>query len=225
MKTRKLHEWNISTGEASRVQKKLRELVVEKWDGRGIGTVAGADVSFPSREEALAAVCVLSYPALELLDWAVAKKQCTFPYVPGFLAFREIPALLEALARISVEPDVILCDAQGLAHPRGMGLATHLGIILDRPTVGCAKSRLFGNYVEPGMNRGDRSPLLDSAHEVIGTVLRTRSGVKPVFVSTGNLVDIETSVNLVLGCCPRYRLPETTRIAHRLAAGERFEIG
>jgi len=224
MKVRNFHRWDISPAEASEVQRALRELVVPVWDGRAVTTVAGADVSFPSRNEALAAVCVLSYPDLKLLECAVAKRRCTFPYVPGYLAFREIPALLEALRKIAAEPDVIICDAQGLAHPRGMGLATHLGIILDRPTVGCAKSRLFGNHHDPGRLKGDQSPLVDTDGKVIGAVLRTRSGVKPVFVSIGNQVDLKMSAELVGGCCPRYRLPETTRIAHKLAAGVKFEI-
>ncbi len=221
---RKLHDWNLSPREAISVQKKLRELVVTEWDGREIRTVAGADVSFPNRNEALAAVCVMSYPALELLDFALSRSACSFPYVPGLLAFREIPALLETLRLIRMKPDIIICDGQGLAHPRRMGLATHLGILIDEPVIGCAKSKLFGSFDEPGNTRGDESPLLGKEGETIGAVLTTRSGVKPVFVSIGNHIDLRTSVRVVLGCAPRYRLPETTRTAHNLAAGKTFEI-
>jgi deoxyribonuclease V len=224
LRIQSLHEWDISPREAAAVQNKLRGLAVPEWDDREIRRIAGADVSFPSRNEILAAACVMSFPDLKLLDYSVVRRQCVFPYVPGLLAFREIPAVLDALENINVEPDVILCDAQGLAHPRGMGLATHLGILIDRPTVGCAKSRLFGSYEEPGSEKGDHSLLLGDKGEVIGAVVTTRSGVKPVFVSIGNRVDLEISIRVVLHCCPKYRLPEPARVAHKLAAGEKFEI-
>ncbi|MFQ6103161.1 MAG: deoxyribonuclease V [Candidatus Glassbacteria bacterium] len=223
VRIRKLHDWDISPREAADVQNRLRRLVVPEWDGRKIERIAGADVSFPSRNETLAATCVMSYPELKLLDYSVKRRRCEFPYVPGFLAFREVPALLESLKGLEIEPDVIICDAQGLAHPRGMGLATHLGILIEKPTIGCAKSRLFGSFQEPGENRGDRSLLHGHGGEVIGAVLTTRSGVKPVFVSIGNLVDLETSIGVVMACCPKYRLPEPTRVAHKLAAGEKME--
>jgi deoxyribonuclease V len=146
-----------------------------------------------------------------------------FPYIPGLLAFREVPAVLAAVEKLQVAPDLFIFDAQGLAHPRRMGLATHAGLLLDWPSVGCAKSRLVGAYVEPGLERGDTSPLLDGT-EQIGTIVRTRAGVKPVFVSIGHKTDLDTAVRFVLDCAPRYRLPETTRYAHRVAGGEKIDL-
>jgi deoxyribonuclease V len=143
----------------------------------------------------------------------------SFPYVPGLLAFREGPIVLAALERLAERPDVLIFDAQGLAHPRRMGLATHLGILLDVPSVGCAKSRLCGKETEPGEEKGSWTPLLDRG-EVIGAVVRTRSRVRPVYVSVGHRVDLETAVSLVLSCATKYRLPEPTRWAHRVAGGE-----
>jgi deoxyribonuclease V len=218
---RSLHRWDVSPRDAVKIQHELRKYVRPRWDGRKIEKIAGADVSFPSKHEAVAAFCVMRYPGFELLDYSVRRKECEFPYVPGLLSFRELPALLDAMAHVRAEPDVIMCDAQGLAHPRGMGLATHLGILLERPTIGCAKSSLFGDYEEPGRTKGDTSPITDKEGEVIGTVLTTRTGVKPVFVSVGNLVDLQTAIRVVLDCCTKYRLPETTRCAHRLAGGHR----
>jgi deoxyribonuclease V len=142
----------------------------------------------------------------------------TFPYVPGLLAFREGPVVLAALEQVSDPPDVLLFDGQGLAHPRRLGLATHIGVLLDRPSIGCAKSRLCGEHEEPPAERGGWVPLRDG-DEVIGGVVRTRAGVRPVYVSVGHRVDLETAVSLVVACCTRYRLPEPTRRAHR-AAGE-----
>lgn len=218
LRIRSLHSWDLSPREAVQVQQELRRYVKPRWDGRKIDTIAGADVSFPTRREAVAAFCVLSYPDLDVLGYSVQRRACEFPYVPGLLAFRELPALLGAMEEVRTEPDVIICDAQGLAHPRGMGLATHLGILIGRPTIGCAKSKLFGSFEKPGTTRGDSSPITNDEGEVIGAVLTTRTGVKPVFVSVGNLVDLETAVRVVLACCTRYRLPEPARLAHRLAS-------
>jgi deoxyribonuclease V len=143
----------------------------------------------------------------------------TFPYVPGLLSFREGPAVLDALDKLKSPPDLLIFDGHGLAHPRRFGLACHLGLLVDIPAIGCAKSRLCGQYEEPGPHRGDTMPLIDKG-EVVGAAVRTRAGVKPVFVSIGHRVDLPTSIHYVLACCRGYRLPETTRWAHRLAGAE-----
>jgi deoxyribonuclease V len=180
--------------------------------------IAGIDVSVKERQ-ARAAVVLLSYPDLTPFQATKAAMPVSFPYVPGLLAFREGPVVLAALEQLDDRPDVLMFDAQGLAHPRRMGLATHLGVLLDMPAVGCAKSRLCGACVEPGEQKGSWTPLVDG-DEVIGAVVRTRDRVRPVFVSIGHRVDLEASVSLVLGCATRYRLPEPTRWAHRVAGGE-----
>jgi deoxyribonuclease V len=162
-------------------------------------------------------VVVLTFPDLELVEHAIARQPTDFPYVPGLLSFREIPTVLEALAQLATSPDLILCDGQGIAHPRRFGIACHLGWWLDRPTIGVAKSRLIGEHEEPGPEKGSWTPLRHR-DEVIGAVLRTRTNVKPVFVSPGHRVSLETAIHYTLACTPRYRLPETTRHADRLAS-------
>ena len=218
MKIRKLHSWDVSPREARKIQDDLRARVIEDWDGRPINVVVGTDVSFPSKTEALAAVVALSYPDLSLIESLVRRGECAFPYVPGLLAFREAPILLEALAALGNEPDVVLCDGQGLAHPKGMGLASHLGILIDIPTIGCAKSRLYGTHDDPRASRGGWSPLLGKTGDTVGAVVRTRSDVSPVFVSVGHRIVLEKAIEVVLGCSPKYRIPEPLRAAHRLAA-------
>ena len=161
---------------------------------------------------------LLSFPGLELFEAVTAERPVSFPYVPGLLAFREGPVVLEALKRLRLRPDVLVFDAHGLAHPRRMGLATHLGVLLEMPTVGCAKSRFCGNHTEPDAKRGSWRRLLDG-DEVIGAVVRTRDNVRPAFVSVGNRLCLADAVALVLACAPTYRLPETTRWAHRMAGG------
>jgi deoxyribonuclease V len=180
--------------------------------------IAGIDVSIKD-EQARAAVVLLTYPDLGPFQSAVADVPVSFPYVPGLLAFREGPAVLAALERLTAQPDVLMFDAQGLAHPRRMGLATHLGVLLDMPSVGCAKSLLCGDYEQPAEQRGSWTPLYDG-DEVIGAVVRTRDEVQPVFVSVGHRIDLETAIALVLNCATRYRLPEPTRWAHQVAGGQ-----
>ncbi len=217
------HPWDVSPGEAREIQRDLRDrLLVQPLDHEP-DSVAGVDVSIAD-EQARAAVVLLSYPDLVPLEAVTAEMDVSFPYIPGLLAFREGPATLAALEQLTQRPDVLIFDAQGLAHPRLMGLATHLGILLDVPAVGCAKSRLCGEYTEPDEQKGSWSPLIDG-DKVIGAVVRTRDGVKPVFVSIGHRMDLETAVSLVLSCAPRYRLPETTRWAHRVAGGESLPPG
>ncbi len=212
------HPWDVSPAEAREIQRKMRERVLVQPLDRQPKIVAGVDVSVKDGQ-ARAAVVLLSYPDLIPFRAVTAEMPVSFPYVPGLLAFREGPVALAALEQLSDRLDVLIFDAQGLAHPRRMGLATHLGVLLDRPAVGCAKSRLCGEYDEPGEQKGSWTPLVDG-DEVIGAAVRTRDGVKPVFVSIGHRVDLETAVSLVLSCAPRYRLPETTRWAHRVAGGE-----
>jgi deoxyribonuclease V len=221
MHVRKLHSWNVTPREAREIQDRLRGEVACSWDDRPVRTLAGTDMSFPSKAEVLAAVVVVTYPHMKVVETRVRGGPCTFPYVPGLLAFREAPMLIEALSSLTTEPDVILCDGQGLAHPKGMGLACHVGLLADAPTIGCAKSRLYGSFEEPGAARGSSSDLLGRNGEVIGCVLRTRARVSPVYVSVGHKIDIETAVKLILGCSPKYRIPEPLRMAHKLAAGER----
>ena len=209
--------WNVSPAEGIEIQKRLRPLVRRSWDGRAVGLVAGADVHFPSPGAVRAALVILSYPGFEIVDSSVFEGPCVFPYVPGLLSFREIPPLLEAWRSIRRIPDCILCDGQGIAHPRGLGLASHLGLVLGIPAIGCAKSPLFGRFEEPGQNRGDRSPIVDPKGRTIGSVLRTRDRTRPLYVSVGHLVDLKRAVSIVLSCTGRYRIPEPLRRAHHLA--------
>lgn len=214
-----MHDWDVSVEEAVAIQRRLRSLVQTAPEVAldRVRIVAGVDASY--KDVAKAAVVALSFPALDVLETAVAVREIPFPYVPGLLSFREAPAVLDALAKLRARPDVLIFDGQGLAHPRRLGLASHLGVYLDLPSVGCAKSRLVGRYDEPGPTMGDRSPLMDRG-EVIGTVLRTKPRTNPLFISVGHKVDLETAVGLVLACLRGYRLPEPTRLADRLA-GER----
>ena len=182
-------------------------------------TVAGVDIGIRG-DTARGAVVVLSWPGLEELESVVAEQPVRFPYVPGLLGFREVPCLLEAFERLKTRPDVALVDGQGLAHPRRFGVACHLGVVLDLPTVGVGKSRLVGEHREPGPRRGARVRLLHEG-EVIGAVVRTRDGVKPLYVSIGHRVDLDTAVRLVLRSARRFRLPEPIRAAHLAASGSR----
>lgn len=214
------HPWDISPAEAQALQQRLRRHVRVEPLQAPLRTVGGVDVSV-QKEVAQAAVVLLSYPRMEPLEAVTAELPVSFPYIPGLLAFREGPVVLEALERLKGEPDVLLFDAQGLAHPRRMGLATHIGILLDRPTIGCAKSRLCGEHEEPPPEPGGWVPLIDGG-ETIGAVVRTQPNVQPLYVSVGHRVDLETAVEVVLACCTGYRLPEPTRWAHRVAGGESF---
>jgi deoxyribonuclease V len=211
------HPWDVSSAEARAIQNRLCGCVCVQPLGSPPEVVAGVDVSV-KEGVAKAAVVLLSYPDLVPFQAATATLPVSFPYVPGLLAFREGPVVLAALEQLARAPDVLMFDAQGLAHPRHMGLATHLGILLDLPTVGCAKSRLCGKEVMPDEEKGSWTPLKDTG-EVIGAVVRTRSRVRPVYVSVGHRVNLEAAVSLVLNCVTKYRLPEPTRWAHRVAGG------
>jgi len=212
------HPWNVSPQEAIAIQRQLRQWVVTENALGEVKTVAGVDVS-AKEGMSRAAVVILSYPDLIRLDSRTATLPLQFPYIPGLLSFREAPAVLAALDRLSYLPDLLIVDGQGMAHPRRLGIATHLGVLLDRPTIGCAKSWLYGAYEQPGVEAGDFSYLYDRA-EAIGAVVRTRSRVEPVFVSVGHKVALDAAIAYVLRCCRNYRLPETTRWAHKVAGGE-----
>jgi len=215
--TRDARRFDVSPAEAIALQKRLRRLVSRRRRGGDPALVAGADVHFPARDRALAAIAVLAFPGLEPVETVTREAPCTLPYIPGLLSFREIPAILAAWNDLSVQPDLVICDGHGVAHPRGLGLASHLGLALDLPTIGCAKSRLCGRVEEPGDRRGDHGRVTDDRGQTIGWCLRTRDGVRPVWVSVGHLVDLRFAARMVLACAPRYRLPEPCRLAHRLA--------
>lgn len=212
------HPWQVTPAEARAIQERLRDRVQATDRLPALQHVAGVDVGFEANGRVTrAAVVVLRLPELAMVDQAMVRQPTVFPYVPGLLSFRELPAVLAAIERLNVMPDLYLCDGQGLAHPRRFGLACHLGVLLDAPAIGVAKSRLTGSHSEPPPEKGGWVPLLDDG-EVIGAVLRTRSRVKPVYVSVGHRVSLATAVHLTLACTTRYRLPETTRLAHRLAS-------
>lgn len=213
-----LHSWNVDPKEAIKLQEGLRENVIKEGGFSRIRRVAGVDVGFPSQDTARAAVVILNFPRLEPIEEQVAEVPVTFPYIPGLLAFREAPACLAAVEKIENEPDLFIFDAQGYAHPRRMGLATHLGLFLDKPSIGCAKSRLTGYFRAPGNRVGDRTDLVDKK-EVIGSVVRSRPGSPPLFISVGHKVSLDEAVRYVLTCIKRgNRLPETTRLSHQLAS-------
>ena len=220
MKIPALHSWNVSLSGAAALQEELRERVRFRTFSRSrVRYVAGADIALgPARDELIAAVVVVDFRSLEVVETRVLSHPLVFPYVPGYLSFREAPAVIACLRRARTPIDALLCDGQGIAHPRGLGLASHVGLWAGIPTVGCAKSRLVGHFVEPGRRRGSVSSLVYEG-ERVGSVLRTRDNVKPLFVSPGHLIDHEGSVQLVLACSTRYRLPEPARLAH-MAAGE-----
>ncbi len=217
MKVSELHSLDLSPGEARQLQGEIASRVVEgpPLDLSRVRYVAGADVSTQG-DLGYATVVVLSFPDLSVVEVQVYEARLTFPYVPGLLAFREIPPVVGALREVESEVDAVIFDAHGLAHPRGLGLASHLGLFLDVPSVGCAKSRLVGQHEEPGPEKGDTADLV-YRKKVVGKVVRTRVRVSPIYVSVGNHIDLASSVDLVLGCCTRYRLPETTRQAHNAA--------
>lgn len=215
-----LHSWSLSPEEAMQVQAQLRARLVLRWDGREVRAVGGVDVGL-SEDHARAAIVVLRYPELMPIEGVTADAPLVFPYIPGLLAFREGPAILAAWERLQHRPDLVMFDGQGIAHPRGVGIASQMGLWLDRPTIGVAKSRLCGVFAPPGPSAGDMSDLRDpQTGRVIGAVLRTRERANPLFVSPGHLIDVEHAVAFVMRCARGYRLPEPTRWAHKFAAGE-----
>lgn len=200
------------------MQEQLRGQVITQDQLGEVRYVAGVDVGFEQEGKITrAAVAVLDFPALTLHEQAIARLPTSFPYVPGYLSFREIPAVVAALQKLHTLPDLLLCDGQGIAHPRRFGIACHLGVLTGLPSIGVAKSRLVGRFEEPAISKGSWSRLLDG-EETIGAVLRTRERIKPLFISSGHRISLPTAIDYVLRCTTRYRLPETTRWAHKLAS-------
>lgn len=212
-----MHNWNISFSEAIALQKQLAEQVVCVGVPKPLSLIAGIDLAYSKKSDlAFCVITLLHYPSMVLEASYQACDRIKFPYIPGLLSFREGPLIMETLDLLPQKPDLLIFDGQGIAHPRGLGIAAHLGVLLNMPTIGCAKSRLFGRYEEPGINKGDRSPLVDVQAKLLGYVLRTRQKVKPVFVSPGHRVNPQVATDIVLNCATKYRLPEPTRQADKL---------
>jgi len=213
MKPRLQARWDLTPREAMRLQERLRERVGLKDDFQPIRFVAGADLSFdPETDVAFAGVIVYRFPELQEVERRMARRKLRFPYVPGLLSFRESPVLLAAFARLGTEPDLILIDGHGRAHPRLFGIACHIGVLFDKPTIGCAKSLLLGQHAEPGARAGSTAPLILGG-ERVGIVLRTRDRVKPIYVTPGHRVSVDTAVELVKSCVDGFRIPKPTREA------------
>lgn len=219
MEVRQLHPWKVSVDQAVAIQNDLRQRVVRENRLGEIRRVAGVDIS--TKDTGRAAVVVLSFPDLALTEKAMVERSLEFPYIPGLLSFREAPIILAAFEKLRREPDLIIVDGQGIAHPRRFGIACHIGVILDKPTIGCAKSILVGRGPEPAREAGSWSELRVEG-EVVGAAVRTREGVKPVYVSIGHKIDLPAAIHYVLACARGFRLPEPTRLAHKVA-GERPE--
>jgi deoxyribonuclease V len=218
MQTRKLHKWDLSYEEARELQCRLARRVRFVSLKKKPTVIAGLDCAFSKDGRRIfAAAVVLEMPSFAIIETATAARKVDFPYIPGLLSFREAPACIEAIEKLKREPDVFIVDGQGFAHPRRFGIASHIGVLIDKPTVGCAKSRLIGSFEEPGRRKGNYSSLTD-AGEVIGAVVRTRTDVKPVFVSVGHKCALEDTIRIVLDCTTRYRLPEPSRLAHQLVS-------
>lgn len=224
MKKTTSNRWDVGYRAAVEIQNRLRNRVKIAPFYLKAYSIAGADIAYDTRSDRIfAGVIVLDYPSLAVIEKRSISEKASFPYIPGLLSFREIPPLLKVLEMLKTRPDVIICDGQGIAHPRRFGLASHLGVLLGIPTIGCAKSLLIGEFTEPADRKGAFSVLTDKG-EVIGSVLRTRKGVKPVFVSPGHLVDFVSARRVVLETCTKYRIPELTRQAHILVNHMRKKV-
>jgi deoxyribonuclease V len=219
MRIEYLHDWNVNIDQAIELQHKLAQKVVQQGNIDDPRWIAGVDVSVNSLSEGTAVAVILSYPELNIVEKSIVKGPVVFPYVPGLLSFREMPLTLQACAKLKIKPDLLLVDGQGIAHPRHIGLASHLGLFLEIPTIGCAKSSLFGKYVEPDEQMGSYCYIKDKIGKILGAVLRTKSRVKPLFISIGHKIDLSSSIYWVLQCCRGYRLPEPTRLAHLASKG------
>ena len=207
-----LHSWEVNPKVAIQIQQELKEKIQLKKSFNRIKRIAGADVSY-FKNEMIAGAIIFEFPTLKTIEKQSFVSPVNFPYIPGLLTFREGPSLLSAFKKIKTEPDIILFDGQGIAHPRRMGIATHLGLFLNKPTIGCAKSRLCGRYSNVGEKKGEYA-LLKENNEILGAVLRTREKVKPIFVSPGYKIDLVNSIDIVLKCSVKYRLPLPVREAH-----------
>lgn len=223
VKIERLHGWDVGYTEALKLQRRLAAQVSRTGEVTNPRFVAGADISAKkARGLATGAVVVLSYPDLRLVEVKVAQEELSFPYIPGLLSFRESPLILSIFETLATTPDLVLVDGQGVAHPRRIGFASHLGLFLNTPTIGCAKSLLCGSYDTLGEEAGSYTELVDNG-EIIGAAVRTRAGVRPVYVSTGHKIDLKSAICWVLECSLGYRIPEPTRLAH-LAAGGNLKL-
>lgn len=216
MPARTPHGWSVSPVEARAIQDELRGKVITRNTFERVQTIAGVDISVRD-DTGTAAIVLLRYPDLETVEVVLAARPIEFPYIPGFLSFREIPVILDAFEKLRSTPDLFIVDGQGIAHPRGLGIASHLGVLIDLPTIGCAKSRLCGRNEEPGEGPGSFT-WMDDRGRTIGAAVRTKRRSNPLYISPGHRIDLPTSIHYVLECCKGYRLPEPTRRAH-LAAG------
>jgi deoxyribonuclease V len=218
MKIDQRHDWTLSPEEAIALQQRLKSEIVTTDQFDEVKRVAGIDVGFEDEGQTTrAAVVVLSFPELQLQEQAIARRPTTFPYIPGLLSFREVPAVLEALETLKQIPDLLLCDGQGTAHPRRFGIACHIGLLTNLPAIGVGKSLLVGSHATVPDEKGGWVPLLHKG-ETIGAVVRTRVGTKPLYISPGHRISLETAIAYVMRCTTKYRLPETTRFAHKLAS-------
>jgi deoxyribonuclease V len=219
MEYRELHSWDVSIEEAQSIQDRLRDRISLEYELAQINIVAGVDVSVDNVHERMyGTVVCMRFPELDIIEIAKVATTPVFPYIPGLLSFREGPCVISCFKQLEYEPDVVIFDGQGIAHPKRLGLATHIGLWIDKPTVGCAKHKLIGRYIEPGNNKGSWQELVDNKNnDVIGAVLRTKQDVKPVFVSPGFKITLQDAISVVLACCTKYRLPEPVRQAHILS--------
>jgi len=229
MQTRDLHSWNLTYSQARDCQNGLAPKVRFKPLKKQPELIAGIDCAFSKDgKKIIAAVVVLKLPDFSGVETANAVRKVTFPYIPGLLSFREAPACIAAVKKLETEPDVFIVDGQGIAHPRRLGLAAHLGLFFDKPTIGCAKSRLTGCFEDPSPGKGTYSLLKDTKgvkqNETIGAVVRTRTNVKPLFISVGNKCTLEDAIKITLGCTTKYRMPEPTRLAHQLVSKLRLKV-
>ena len=212
-----LHSWKVNAREAIQIQQNLKRKIILGNNLPKIQKIAGVDVAF-SFNQAISAICIFEYPKLNLIETICIKKKLTFPYVPGLLTFREGPVILATFRKLKNKPDLVLFDGQGICHPRWMGLATHMGIVLDIPSIGCAKSHLYGDYQMPTERKGDYSSIYErKTREILGVALRTRKQVKPLFVSCGYKISLVSATKLILELCPKYRIPQPLRSAHQSA--------
>lgn len=219
-----LHDWALMPHEAAKVQAELHQRISLVWDERDVKAIGGVDMSLTG-DKAHAAIVVLRYPDLGPLEGVTADAPLVFPYVPGLLSFREGPAILAAWDKLQRKPDVLMFDGQGIAHPRGMGIASQMGLWLERPSIGVGKSRLYGRFEAPGPNAGDMTALIDpKSKHIIGAVLRSKARSNPLFISAGHLIDLPHALQFVRACLRGYRLPEPTRWAHKFAAGEPLPV-
>ena len=214
---------NLKVQDATIIQNTLRDNIIIQARNFPINIIAGADISFNKFSTTVyAGIILLRFPELTPIGYSLVKKEVLFPYVPGYLAFREVPPLMDAWNNLPQKPDLLVVDGHGIAHPRRMGIASHFGVLANTPTVGCAKKVLCGQYEEPASTSRSSSPLIFK-NEVIGAALRTKNAVKPVFVSPGHLMDIPGAIDIITQCIGRYRIPEPTRLAHNMV--NQFRLG